>query len=153
MMQGSSPNASAQGDMVTITGPFPPGKTVAQVGFSLPQAGASTHDRADVAGGDGAGVRRRREDRQHAGVVAAAHRHAGDELEGQPFVMATGGRLNAGDTLVLNLTGLPAHSHDAAQRRADRGAVSLRVRRLVRVFAGEGARRPGREAAMRGARS
>jgi hypothetical protein len=24
--------------------------------------------------------------------------------------MATGGRLNAGDTLVLNLTGLPAHS-------------------------------------------
>ena len=42
MMQGSSPNASAQGDMLTITGPFPPGKTVAQVGFSLPQAGATT---------------------------------------------------------------------------------------------------------------
>ena len=42
MMQGSSPNASAQGDMLTITGPFAPGKTIAQVGFSLPQAGAVT---------------------------------------------------------------------------------------------------------------
>ena len=31
--------------------------------------------------------------------------------EGQPFIMATGPRLNAGDTLVLNLTGLPAHSN------------------------------------------
>ena len=41
MMQGSSQNASAKGDMLTITGPFPPGKTLAQVGFSLPQAGAN----------------------------------------------------------------------------------------------------------------
>ena len=30
--------------------------------------------------------------------------------DGQNFIMATGGRLNAGDTLVLNLSGLPAHS-------------------------------------------
>ena len=111
---------------VTITGPFPPGKTIAQVGFSLPQAGASDHDPADVAGGAGAGLRRRREDRQHADVVAAAHRRARDELGGQPFIMATGGRLNAGETLVLNLTGLPAHSHDAAQRGADRGGRDLR---------------------------
>ena len=31
--------------------------------------------------------------------------------DGQPFIMATGPRLNAGETLVLNLTGLPAHSN------------------------------------------
>jgi hypothetical protein len=30
--------------------------------------------------------------------------------EGQSFILGTGGRLNAGDTLVLNLSGLPAHS-------------------------------------------
>ncbi len=30
--------------MLTITGPFAPGKTVAQVGFSLPTAGATDHD-------------------------------------------------------------------------------------------------------------
>jgi hypothetical protein len=40
MMQGSSQHASAKGDMLTITGPFAPGKTIAQVGFSLPQAGS-----------------------------------------------------------------------------------------------------------------
>ena len=31
--------------------------------------------------------------------------------EGQAFIMGTGGRLNAGDTLVVNLSGMPAHSH------------------------------------------
>ena len=30
--------------------------------------------------------------------------------DGQHFIMGTGGRLNAGETLVLHLTGLPAHS-------------------------------------------
>jgi hypothetical protein len=30
--------------------------------------------------------------------------------DGQSFIMGQGGRLNAGDTLVLNLTGLPSHS-------------------------------------------
>ena len=30
--------------------------------------------------------------------------------DGQNFIMGTGGRLNAGDTLVLHLTGLPSHS-------------------------------------------
>jgi hypothetical protein len=30
--------------------------------------------------------------------------------DGQSFIMGTGGRLNAGDTLVLDFSGLPAHS-------------------------------------------
>ena len=38
--------------------------------------------------------------------------------DGQPFIMATGPRLNAGDTLVLNLTGLPAHSNTPIRCRA-----------------------------------
>jgi hypothetical protein len=41
--------------------------------------------------------------------------------EGQQFIMATGPRLNAGDTLVLNLTGLPAHSQ--TPRNVALGAV------------------------------
>ena len=110
VMQGSSSKASAQGDMLTITGPFPPGKTIAQVGFSLPQAGESISI-------------------QQTWPVAVAHVFVGVEKignmqvsspqltdtremtsDGQPFIMGTGGRLNAGDTLVLNLSGLPAHS-------------------------------------------
>jgi len=110
MMQGSSPNASARGDMVTITGPFAPGKTLAQVGFSLPQAGASISIRqtwpaalAQVF----VGV-------EKIGNMQISSPQLTDSREmdsdGTPFIMATGGRLNAGDTLVLNLTGLPAHS-------------------------------------------
>ena len=110
MMQGSSPNASAQGDVVTITGPFPPGKTIAQIGFSLPQAGASLRLEqtwpvalAQVFVG-----------MEKIGNMQIASPQLTDvserSSEGQPFIVATGGRVNAGDTLVLNLTGLPAHS-------------------------------------------
>jgi hypothetical protein len=110
MMQGSSPNAIVQGDMITITGPFVPGKTIAQVGFSLPQAESTMTI-------------------QQTWPVALAQVFVGMEkigdmrisspqitnvqegnADGQTFVMATGGRLNAGDTLVINLSGLPAHS-------------------------------------------
>lgn len=110
VMQGSSPNASAQGDLLTITGPFPPGKTVAQVGFSLPQAGESISLEqtwpaalAQVF----VGV-------EKIGNMQIASPQLTDVREmnsdGTPFIMATGGRVNAGETLVLNLSGLPAHS-------------------------------------------
>jgi hypothetical protein len=110
MMQGSSQQASVQGDMLTITGPFPPGKTVAQVGFSLPQASESISIRqtwpaalAQVF----VGV-------EKIGNMQISSPQLTDTREmnsdGQPFIMATGPRLNAGDTLVLNLTGLPAQS-------------------------------------------
>jgi hypothetical protein len=110
MMQGSSQQAIAQGDMLTITGPFPPGKTIAQVGFSLPQASESISIRqtwpaalAQVF----VGV-------EKIGNMQISSPQLTDTREmnsdGQPFIMATGPRLNAGDTLVLNLTGLPAHS-------------------------------------------
>lgn len=110
MMQGSSPNAGAKGDMLTITGPFPPGKTMAQVGFSLPQATETMTIRqtwpvavAQVFVG-----------MEKIGNMQMASPQLTDvremNSEGQQFVMGTGPRLNAGDTLVLNLTGLPAHS-------------------------------------------
>jgi hypothetical protein len=111
MMQGSSPNASAQGDMVTVTGPFPPGKTIAQVGFSLPQAGQNYELRQTWP----AAVAQVFVGMEKIGSMQIASPQLTDVREmnsdGQPFIMATGPRLNAGDTLVLQLTGLPAHSH------------------------------------------
>ena len=110
MMQGSSPTASVRGDILTITGPFAPGKTSAQVGFSLPQAGAAStiQQKMPVALGQ---------------LFVAAEKVGAMQLsspqltglrdmtsEGQVFIMGTGGRLNAGDTLVVNLSGMPAHS-------------------------------------------
>ncbi len=110
MMQGSSPSASMRADLLTITGPFAPGKTLAQVGFSLPQAGAATvvQQKWPVALGQ---------------LFVAAEKVVGMQMsspqltdsremtsDGQVFIMGTGGRLNAGDTLVVNLSGMPAHS-------------------------------------------
>lgn len=110
VMQGSSPSASVRGDILTITGPFAPGKTLAQVGFSLPQAGAATtiQQKWPIA---------------LAQLFVAAEKVGAMEMsspqlteardmtsDGQAFIMGNGGRLNAGDTLVVNLAGLPAHS-------------------------------------------
>jgi hypothetical protein len=110
MMQGSSPNASANGDIVTVTGPFPPGKTIAQIGFSLPQAQStlSIEQTWPVALGQVfVGM-------EKIGAMQIASPQITDvremNSEGQQFIMATGPRLNAGDTLVLHLSGLPAHS-------------------------------------------
>jgi hypothetical protein len=110
IMQGSAPTASAQGDVLTITGPFKPGKTLAQVGFSLPQAGESITLRQTLPAAMAqvfVGV-------EKIGPMQISSPQFTDTREmnsgDQPFIMGTGGRLNAGDTLVLNLSGLPAHS-------------------------------------------
>ncbi|MBY0494644.1 MAG: hypothetical protein K2Y23_10545 [Cyanobacteria bacterium] len=111
VMQGSSTHASAKGDMLTITGPFPPGKTVAQVGFSLPNAGANYELRQTWP----AALAQVFVGMEKIGNMQIASPQLTDVREmnsaGQPFIMATGPRLNAGDTMVLRLTGLPAHSN------------------------------------------
>lgn len=110
MMQGSSTHASAKGDMLTITGPFPPGKTVAQVGFSLPQATANytLQQTWPVAVAQVTlGVQKIGNMQVSSPQITNSQEMNSD---GQSFIMATGGRLKAGDTLTLNLTGLPAHN-------------------------------------------
>jgi hypothetical protein len=111
VMQGSSQNVVARGDLLTITGPFPPGKTVAQVGFSLPNAGESLTIRQKWPAAMVqvfVGV-------EKIGAIQLSSPQLTDTREmttegGAVFIMATGGRVNAGDELVLNLTGMPAHS-------------------------------------------
>jgi hypothetical protein len=109
-MDGSSKLAAVQGDRIRITGPFPPGTTSVQVGYRLPYSG----DRVSL------------EQRWPAAIeqlFVAAEKLAGLQISsphfakqqeaqagGTPFLMATGGRINAGETLVLNLSGLPRRS-------------------------------------------
>ncbi len=110
MMQGSSPSASVLADILTITGPFAPGKTLAQVGFSLPQAGPASAvlQKWPVALGQLFVAA------EKVGTMRMSSPQLTDIREmtsdGQVFLMGTGGRLNAGDTLVVNLSGMPAHS-------------------------------------------
>ena len=111
MMQGSSPNAIVQGDMITITGPFAPGKTIAQVGFSLPQAGPNYELRQTWP----AALAQVFVGMEKIGNMQISSPQltsvSEQNADGQAFIMATGPRLNAGDTLVLQLSNLPAHSN------------------------------------------
>jgi hypothetical protein len=129
VMQGSAPSASVSGDVLTITGPFAPGKTIAQIGFSLPQAGQTHTIRQTLP----AALAQLFVGVEKIGNMQIASPQFTDSREmvseGTPFIMATGGRLNAGDTLVLNLSGLPAHS------RAPRNLVLL----LAALIFGAGA--------------
>jgi hypothetical protein len=109
-LQGSSPLASVSGDRVTITGPFPPGTTGVQIGYTLPWSGESA----------------RLEQRWPAAIeqlfvaiekvanvgLGSPQLTAQQEASagGQPFIMATGARLNAGDPLSLEIRGLPNRS-------------------------------------------
>lgn len=109
VLQGSSPNVSVRGDMLTITGPFPPGKTVAQVGFTLPQAGESIAIRQQWPAAMAqvfVGV-------EKIGNVQMSSPQLTDTREmtteqGAVFIMGTGGRINPGQELVINLSGVPA---------------------------------------------
>ena len=110
MMDGSSPSASVRGDILTITGPFAPGKTVAQVGFSLPQAGAA----ATISQKFPVALAQLFVAAEKVGAMQMSSPQLTDSRDmtsdGQAFIMGTGNRVNAGDTLVVNLSGMPAHS-------------------------------------------
>ena len=111
LLQGSSPNAIVRGDLVTITGPFPPGKTIAQVGFSLPQAGESLTLRQQWPAAMAqvfVGVEKIGDMRMSSPQLTETREM---NSNGALFMMGTGGRVNAGETLEVHLSGMPAPSH------------------------------------------
>jgi len=122
MLQGSSPQASVLGDRLTITGPFPPGTLVAHVGFSLPNAGASLELRQTwpAALAELFVAAEKIGDMKMASAQLTAIQDT--PTESGVFIMGRGGRLNSGDTLVVNLSGMPAQG-----RTARRVAVAIVV--------------------------
>lgn len=106
-LQGSSTLATVQADRIRVNGPFPPGITQVQVGYRLPYRGDTTvltqqwpaaFEQVFVAA-------------EKVGDLKIASPQFQQQQEanagGAPFLMATGGRINAGDALTLTLTGLP----------------------------------------------
>lgn len=111
VIQGSSPSATVSGDRLTVTGPFAPGVTSVQVGFTL------AHDGPDL------------ELRQTWPVALEQLTVAAEKIgplsmaspqfstvgeiksgDGTPFLLASGAALPAGSTMTVQLSGLPAHS-------------------------------------------
>ena len=109
-LAGSSPLAMVQGDRLRINGPFPPGTTQVQVGYRYPYSGSSTTlvQRWPTA------IEQLFVAAEKVGDLRMASSQFSQQQEaaarGAPFLMATGPRLNAGDTLTISLSGLPHRS-------------------------------------------
>ena len=111
IMQGSFPGAIANGDRVTIAGPFPPGTSSVQIAYGLDYTGSELTiaqkfpvalDRVNVILEQIAGLRMTSPQVTKHGDVKAE--------DGTPFIVGNGGALPAGTALTLQFSGLPSHS-------------------------------------------
>jgi hypothetical protein len=111
LMEGSSRLATANGDRITITGPFPPGTTAVQIGSTLAYSGdALTIEQKWPAAFDHVFVAIEKVgDLRMTSPQLPQQQEA--EASGTRFVMGRGDRLNAGEPLVINLSGLPHRSN------------------------------------------
>jgi hypothetical protein len=108
LMEGSFAGATAQGDRVTIAGPFPPGTSSVQIGFQL----LHSSDALTIVQRFPVSLQRVAVFVEQVGSVAVSspqltehgHANAGD---GTAFVTGTGGALAANSDLVIHLTNLP----------------------------------------------
>lgn len=108
LLQGSSTLATVRGTRLTLTGPFPPGTSSIQVGFGMPYRG----DRLTMTQSWPAAVEQMLVAAQKVGSLHMNSpqftTHSDVPTEGGfVFVMGQTTRMNAGDTLVLELEGLP----------------------------------------------
>ena len=109
LLQGSSPQASVVGQDVKVTGPFAPGLTLVQVGYTLPYSGPelSVEQRFPLP-------------LQHVAVVAqkvGAMRLQSPQIaeqrempaQGNLYIAGRGGAVPAGQPLQFTFTGMPHH--------------------------------------------
>jgi hypothetical protein len=111
VLQGSSPSAVAQGDHVTVTGPFKAGTTSVQIGFRLGTARSDLTIEQKFP----ALLERTVVVAQKVGDLRLTSPQLGEQREarsdnGTPFIMATGAAIPAGGTLTLEFSGIPAHA-------------------------------------------
>jgi hypothetical protein len=123
LMQGSSRLASVNGDRVTITGPFPPGTTAVQVGYTLPYSG----DSVTIEQPWPAAVEQVFVAVEKVGNLMMTSPQLPEQQEadasGTRFVMGRGPRINPGGALTLTLTGLP--HRDTTVRDVGAGIAGL----------------------------
>jgi hypothetical protein len=110
LMQGSSRLARVDGDRVTITGPFPPGTTAVQIGYTLPYSGDSvTIEQRWPAAFEQVFVAVEKVGDLRLSSPQLPEQQEAD-ASGTRFVMGRGARINANEALVLSLSGLPHRS-------------------------------------------
>ncbi len=109
VLEGSTPQALANGPRVTVTGPFAPGKTSVQLAYELPHSGPTVRMEqvwpATLQQLNLLVV-------QIGGLTVSSPQLSStrDVLDqGQPLIVGTGPAIAAGQALVLEIDGLPYH--------------------------------------------
>ena len=110
LLEGSTPQATANGPRVTVTGPFAPGTTSVSLGYELPHSGPTVRlEQVWPAALQGLSVFALKTgdlDLQSPQLKEKALTHR----EGQPLVTGEVPAMTAGQSLVLDVTGLPHHA-------------------------------------------
>lgn len=108
VMEGSTPNAVVAGKKVTVSGPFPPGNTVVQFGYSIPlgRDTVAIEQTLPAQLPQLALVVQKVGNMQLVSPQIAQRREM--SADGGTFIVAQGGSIPAGGTLSLTLSGLPA---------------------------------------------
>ena len=115
LMQGSSKLAVVNGKGVTITGPFPPGITAVQLGYTLPNNDDSlTLTQTWPAAMDQVFVAIEKIGNLQMSSPQLPEVQDAD-ASGTTFVMGRGQRLNAGQPLTLQISGLPHRNRIVTQ--------------------------------------
>jgi hypothetical protein len=140
ILEGSSPQGVIEGKQVRISGPFAPGSTLVQVGYSLPFSGGTlTIDQKLPAALTQLSVMA-----QKVGDLRLESPQIGEHrdmpLQDITFIVAKGQGLKAGDTLSLTFKGLP---HQPVWPRN----VALALALLILAGGAYGSTRAGRPAA------
>lgn len=132
VMRGSSPLAKAEGHLVTVAGPFPPGATQVQVAMSIPVS-ASTMElqQAFPAPLEGLFVVAKKDGEMKL-TSPQIERQQDTMSANTPVIAAVGGPVAAGQTISLTVSGLPHRS--SVPSRVALGLAALVV--VVGVWAG-----------------
>ncbi len=108
-LEGSAPNTVVAGQKVTVGGPFPPGNTLVQFGYSLPfgRETMTVVQRMPVPLTQFSLIAQKTGSIRVSSPQLAAQREM--SAEGQTYIVGQGPAVRAGDVVSITLSGLPHH--------------------------------------------
>jgi hypothetical protein len=107
VLNGSSPRAAAEGRRVVVTGPFPPGPTLVQFGYSVPYSGpnVTVEQRMPVALNQVTVMAQKVGDMRLASPHLARHREM--SAQGATYIVGQGPGVQPGGAVSFSFSGLP----------------------------------------------
>jgi hypothetical protein len=110
ILEGSSPQGTIEGKHVMVAGPFAPGATIVQFGYTLPFKGARlrVEQKLPAPLAQVSVLAQKVGDMRIESPQFAEHRDM--PLQDMTFIVAKGPALKAGDTLSVTFNGLPHHA-------------------------------------------